>query len=138
MSDTSVRKRIDVGRALLVTEGLLLLLLGLGAGFVPSTPAVVAGFQVNQPHAIALAVTGIAALTVATTRRLVLPFALLQFLAYSAAFLYGANIQGQHTNDVWQFNQPDSWLHLGVAVLALVIAFAVGAAKGARRRTSDG
>jgi uncharacterized membrane protein len=94
----------------------------------------VVGFQVNQPHAIVLAATGLVALIVAATRRLVLPFALLQLLVYGAAFLYGSNIQGQHTGDMWQFNQADSWLHLGIAIIALVIAFAVAAARGARRR----
>jgi hypothetical protein len=133
MTETSVRRRVDVGRAILVVEGLLLLLLGIGG---VAAGGAVAGFQVNLPHGIALAVTGCAALVVAATRRLVLPFALLQLVAYGAAYLYGANIQGQHTGDVWQFNQADSWLHLGMAVVALVIAFAVSAARGGRRKTT--
>jgi Domain of unknown function (DUF4383) len=117
---------------ILVLEGLALLLLGVVALMTGS--AMVAGFQINQPHAIGLAVTGLLALVVAATRRLVLPFAVLQLLVYGAAFLYGSNIQGQHTGDMWQFNQADSWLHLGLAVVALVIGFAVAAARGARQR----
>jgi glucan phosphoethanolaminetransferase (alkaline phosphatase superfamily) len=132
MSETSVRRRVDVGRVILVVEGVLLLLLGVAA--LVTAKGVVAGFQVNLPHAIALAATGLVALTVAATRRLVLPFAVVQLLVYGAAFLYGANIQGQHTGDMWQFNQADSWLHLGVAIVALVIGFAVAAARGARQR----
>lgn len=132
MSETTVRRRVDVGRVILVVEGILLLLLGVAA--LVTARGMVVGFQVNGPHGIALAVTGLLALTVAATRRLVLPFALAQLLAYGAAYLYGSNIQGQHTGDMWQFNQADSWLHLGIAVLALVIAFSVAAAKGARRR----
>lgn len=122
----------DAARVILVVEGVLLLLLGV-AGLVGPGP--VAGFQVNQLHGIALGVTGLVALAVAVTRRLVLPFAVLQFLVYGAAYLYGANIQGQRTGDVWQFNQPDSWLHLGAAIVALVIAVSVAAARGARRST---
>jgi uncharacterized membrane protein len=132
MSETRVRRRVDVGRVILVVEGILLLLLGIAA--LVTAQGMVVGFQVNQPHAIVLAATGLVALTVAATRRLVLPFALLQLLVYGAAFLYGSNIQGQHTGDRWQFNQADSWLHLGTAIIALVIAFAVAAARGARRR----
>ncbi|HEY0497752.1 MAG TPA: DUF4383 domain-containing protein [Kutzneria sp.] len=132
MSETRVRRRVDVGRVILVAEGILLLLLGIAA--LVTGQGVVVGFQVNQPHAIVLAATGLVALIVAATRRLVLPFALLQLLVYGAAFLYGSNIQGQHTGDMWQFNQADSWLHLGIAIIALVIAFAVAAARGARRR----
>ncbi|GAA3438707.1 hypothetical protein GCM10018954_083260 [Kutzneria kofuensis] len=127
-----MRRRVDVGRAILVAEGILLLLLGLAA--LMTGNGTVVGFQVNQPHGIALAVTGFVALVVAATRRLVLPFAVLQFLVYGAAYLYGSNIQGQHTGDMWQFNQADSWLHLGLAVVALVIGFAVAAARGARQR----
>jgi hypothetical protein len=135
MTETNARRRADIGRVILLAEGALLLLLGVGAGFVPTPPgqvAVTAGFQINQLHAIALAVTGILALAVTARRRFTLPFTLLQFLAYGAAFLYGANIQGQHTPDPWQFNEADSWLHLGVAVVALIIAFTVGVAKRAQ------
>ena len=135
MTETSFRGRADAGRIVLLAEGILLLLLGAVAGFLPTPPgqvATVAGFQINQLHAVALAVTGLLALVVTVRRRFVLPFALLQLLAYGAAYLYGANIQGQHTPDAWRFNQADSWLHLGLAVLALVIVFTVGAAKRPR------
>jgi hypothetical protein len=131
MSDTSVRRRVDVARAILTVEGILLLLLGV-AGLVVGER--VAGFQVNLPHGIALVVLGGLALAVVATRRLVLPFAVAQLVAAGAAYLYGSNIQGQRTGDPWQFNQADSWLHLGLAVLALVIAATVAAARGARPR----
>ena len=132
MSDTTVRRRVDVSRVILVVEGVLLVLLGV-AGLLAANDMVV-GFEVSRPHAIALVVTGGLAVLVAAWRRLVLVFAVLQFLAYGAAFLYGSNIHGQHTGDLWRFNQPDSWLHLGVAVVSLVIAFTVAAARGAHRR----
>ncbi|MFI9386945.1 DUF4383 domain-containing protein [Kutzneria sp. NPDC052558] len=137
MTETSFRSRADASRLILLAEGILLMLLGVVAGFVPTPPgdvAVVAGFQINQLHAIALAITGLLAVLVSVRRRLVLPFAVLQLLAYGAAFLYGANIQGQRTPDGWQFNQADSWLHLGIAVVALVIAITVGATAAQRKR----
>ncbi|MFC0438210.1 DUF4383 domain-containing protein [Kutzneria buriramensis] len=132
MSDTTVRRRVDVGRVILVVEGILLVLLGV-AGLLGANDLVL-GFALNRPHAIALVVTGGLALLVAVRRRLVLVFAVLQFLAYGAAFLYGASTQGRPADDMWRFNQPDSWLHLGVAIVSLVIAYTVAAARGAHRR----
>lgn len=43
-------------------------------------------------------------------------------LAYGAVFLYGLVAQGNEQLDVLHLNWPDNWLHLGSAILGLIIA----------------
>lgn len=99
------------------------------------------GFEVNPLHNIVHLVLGLIGLGLVWRVRGALTYGVLVAVGYGAAFVYGLFA----LDEDWDFlslNEADNWLHLGLAVLGLIIAALayrdIGEASARRSRREAG
>jgi hypothetical protein len=97
--------------------------------FIGSNSATVLGFSVNPLYNLGFVLLGAFGLLLTLGSGRSRMFGILTFVAFGALFVWGLMITGTvSTNPVSQagnpfnLNGPDNWLHLGLAVLGLLIA----------------
>ncbi len=114
--------------ALVVGAGYLLVgiigftITGLGNWFTRDTNESVLGFEINGAHNIVHLAIGALGLLLAWRLGGARTFGWLLFVGYGAAFVYGLIAVERENLNFLSLNQADNWLHLGSALLGLVIA----------------
>lgn len=101
---------------------------GLG-DFTGHQDVMVLGFMINPLHNLVHVVVGVLGLLTATYSGLSRTFGWVLFIAFGLIAVWGLMITGvisanpvANLGNPLNLNQPDNWLHIGTAVLGLIIA----------------
>lgn len=101
---------------------------GLG-DFTGHQNVMVLGFMINPLHNLVHVVVGVLGLLTATYSGLSRTFGWVLFVAFGLIAIWGLMITGvissnpvANLGNPLNLNQPDNWLHIGTAVLGLIIA----------------
>ncbi len=95
---------------------------GLGNWFDNNTNDEVLGFEINGAHNIVHLAIGALGLLLAWRLGGARTFGWLLFVGYGAAFVYGLLAVDRPDLNFLSLNVADNWLHLGSALLGLLIA----------------
>lgn len=131
---TTVRARRGVHQWLALVVGLVFLVIGIAGFFVTGFPSdvdsltthdaddVLLGFAINPLHNIVHIVLGILGLLLWPTSGGARTYGWILFIGYGAVFVYGLLVVDGRVDDLLHINHADNWLHLGTAVVGLLIA----------------
>ncbi len=111
-----------IGAAYLLVGIIGFTITGLGNWFASDTDESVLGFEVNGAHNIVHLAIGALGLLLAARLGGARTYGWLLFLGYGAAFVYGLFAVNRPNLNFLSLNPPDNWLHLGSALLGLLIA----------------
>jgi hypothetical protein len=90
--------------------------------FAAETDEVLLGFEVNPLHNIVHLAVGVAGLVMSRKLAAARTYGWLLAIVYGATFLYGLIAVGNPDINLLSLNQADNFLHLGSALLGLLIA----------------
>ena len=111
-----------VGAAYLLVGIMGFAITGLGSWFARDTNESVLGFEINGAHNVVHLAIGALGLLLAWRLGGARTFGWLLFVGYGAAFVYGLIAVERENLNFLSLNPADNWLHLGGALLGLVIA----------------
>lgn len=111
-----------IGAAYLLLGIIGFTITGLGNWFDNNTDQAVFGFEINGAHNIVHLAIGALGLLLAWRLGGARTFGWLLFVGYGAAFVYGLLAVDRPNLNFLSLNVADNWLHLGSALLGLVIA----------------
>jgi Domain of unknown function (DUF4383) len=89
--------------------------------FAHDTGETLLGFEINNAHNVVHVIIGLAGIALARSLAAARTYGVLLALGYGAAFVYGLFAVGEDW-DFLSLNWADNWLHLGSAIIGLVIA----------------
>ncbi|WP_206074567.1 DUF4383 domain-containing protein [Antribacter gilvus] len=132
---TVVRRRRGVHQWLALIVGLVFLAIGIAGFFVTGfnfsdvdsltehdPGQTLLGFSINPLHNIVHVVIGLLGVMLWPSSGGARTFGWILLLGYGATFVYGLLVMNGQLVDYLNLNQADQWLHLGAAILGLLIA----------------
>lgn len=117
----------NAGRTVLIIQALLLGGLGVAgleaAGLSSTRLTTILGFSLNTPHSVLLLATAVGSAVAAAWLRVARLWSLIEATAFTLIFVIGAaGSRGGAAHSWLGLNAPDHFLHLGLAILAGVLA----------------
>lgn len=132
VQQTTVRRARGVHQWLALIVGLVFLVVGVVGFFVTGfdmdaltetdTEQTLLVFAINPLHNIVHVVIGLLGVILWPTSGGARTFGWILAIGYGAAFAYGLLVLDERLEDYLNINQEDNWLHLGSAIVGLLIA----------------